>query len=212
MLLVNYLIFAAIEYYLTLKALNMFNFILFGPPGSGKGTQSVKVAEKYNLVHISTGDIFRKNIREKTALGLKVQSIIEKGELVPDSLLLEILEDALQQHSKANGFVFDGFPRTIQQANDLDALLARKNQTVSLVLALEVSDKEILSRLLKRAEIEGRKDDTIEVIENRIQVYNNQTQPLIDFYKTKKKFQSLHGIGGIEEIFSGICKFIDQQI
>jgi len=190
----------------------MFNFILFGPPGSGKGTQSVKIAEKYNLVHISTGDIFRKNIREKTALGLKVQSIIEKGELVPDSLLIEILEDALQQHPKAKGFVFDGFPRTIQQANDLDTLLARKNQTVSLVLALEVGDKEILTRLLKRAETEGRKDDTKEVIENRIQVYNNQTQPLIDFYKTKKKFQSLHGIGGIEEIFTGVCKFIDQQI
>lgn len=190
----------------------MFNFILFGPPGSGKGTQSVKVAEKYNLIHISTGDIFRKNIREKTALGLKVQSIIEKGELVPDSLLIEILEDALQQHSNAKGFVFDGFPRTIQQANDLDDLLAKKNQTVSLVLALEVSDIEILTRLLKRAETEGRKDDTKEVIENRIQVYNNQTQPLIDFYKNKKKFQSIHGIGGIDDIFSTICGIIDRKV
>ena len=165
----------------------MFNFILFGPPGSGKGTQSLKIAEKYNLVHISTGDIFRKNIREKTPLGLKVQSIIEKGELVPDSLLIEILEDALKQHSKAKGFVFDGFPRTTQQAHDLDAMLAKKNESVSLVLALEVGDDEILKRLLKRAEIEGRKDDTKEVIENRIQIYNNQTQPLIDFYKNKKK-------------------------
>ncbi len=190
----------------------MFNFILFGPPGSGKGTQSVKIAEKYNLVHISTGDIFRKNIREKTPLGLKVQSIIEKGELVSDALLIEILEDALNQHAKARGFVFDGFPRTIQQANDLDTLLSKKNESVSLVLSLEVGDDEILKRLLKRAEIEGRKDDTKDVIENRIQIYNNQTQPLIDFYKTKKKFQSLRGIGGIEEIFTGICKIIDQQI
>lgn len=189
----------------------MFNFILFGPPGSGKGTQSVKVAEKYNLVHISTGDIFRKNIREKTSLGLKVQAIIEKGELVPDSLLIEILEDALQQHSNGKGFVFDGFPRTIQQAHDLDKMLSKKNEAVSLVLALDVGDDEILKRLLKRAEIEGRKDDTKEVIENRIQIYNKQTQPLIDFYKAKKKFQALHGIGGIDDIFTGICKIIDQH-
>jgi adenylate kinase len=190
----------------------MFNFILFGPPGSGKGTQSVKIAEKYNLVHISTGDIFRKNIREKTPLGIKVQSIIEKGELVPDSLLIEILEDALQQHAKAKGFVFDGFPRTIQQAKDLDAMLARRKEAVSLVLALEVGDDEILKRLLKRAEIEGRKDDTQEVIANRIEVYNTQTQPLIDFYKNKKIFQSIHGLGGIDQIFTGICKLIDQHI
>ncbi len=190
----------------------MFNFILFGPPGSGKGTQSLKIAEKYNLVHISTGDIFRKNIREKTPLGLKVQVIIEKGELVPDALLIEILEDALQQHSKAKGFVFDGFPRTIQQAHDLDSMLGKNKESVSLVLALEVGDGEILKRLLKRAEIEGRKDDTKEVIENRIQIYNNQTQPLIDFYKNKKKFQSIQGIGGIDEIFKSICKIIDQHM
>jgi adenylate kinase len=190
----------------------MFNFILFGPPGSGKGTQSLKIAEKYNLVHISTGDIFRKNIREKTPLGLKVQAIIEKGELVPDALLIEILEDALQQHSKAKGFVFDGFPRTIQQAHDLDMMLGKNKESVSLVLALEVGDGEILKRLLKRAEIEGRKDDTKEVIENRIQIYNNQTQPLIDFYKNKKKFQSIQGIGGIDEIFKSICKIIDQHM
>lgn len=190
----------------------MFNFILFGPPGSGKGTQSLKIAEKYNLVHISTGDIFRKNIREKTPLGLKVQAIIEKGELVPDALLIEILEDALQKHSKAKGFVFDGFPRTIQQAHDLDSMLGKNKESVSLVLALEVGDGEILKRLLKRAEIEGRKDDTKEVIENRIQIYNNQTQPLIDFYKHKKKFQSIQGIGGIDEIFKSICKIIDQQM
>ncbi len=190
----------------------MFNFILFGPPGSGKGTQSLKIAEKYNLVHISTGDIFRKNIREKTPLGLKVQAIIEKGELVPDALLIEILEDTLQQYSKAKGFVFDGFPRTIQQAHDLDSMLGKKKESVSLVLALEVGDGEILKRLLKRAEIEGRKDDTKEVIANRIQIYNNQTQPLIDFYKNKKKFQSIQGIGGIDEIFISICKIIDRHI
>ena len=190
----------------------MFNFVLFGPPGSGKGTQSVKVAEKYNLAHISTGDIFRKNIREKTPLGMKVQGIIEKGELVPDELLIEILEDAMDSFENINGFVFDGFPRTLQQATDLDELLEKRGEEVSLVLALEVNDGEIIKRLLKRAEMEGRKDDTREVIENRIKVYNNQTQPLIDYYKDKGKFASVNGIGSIDEIFNAICKKIDEKI
>lgn len=189
----------------------MFNFILFGPPGSGKGTQSVKIAEKYNFAHISTGDIFRKNIREKTELGLKVQGIIEKGELVPDELLIEILENAIDQFKDVKGFVFDGFPRTIQQAMDLDMMLAKRKESVSLVLALEVNDDEILSRLLKRAEVEGRKDDTREVIENRINVYNKQTQPLIDFYKEKGKFISVEGIGSIDDIFKSICEIIDKR-
>jgi adenylate kinase len=190
----------------------MFNFILFGPPGSGKGTQSVKIAEKYNLAHISTGDIFRRNIREKTELGLKVQGIIEKGELVPDELLIEILEDAMDSFTGKTGYVFDGFPRTIQQAKDLDDLLEKRNDEVSLVLALEVNDQEIIKRLLKRAEIEGRKDDTREVIENRISVYNKETQPLIEFYKNNGKFQSVNGIGSVDEIFAEICKIIDQHI
>jgi len=189
----------------------MFNFILFGPPGSGKGTQSIKIAEKYSLAHISTGDIFRKNIREKTTLGIKVQSIIEKGELVPDELLIDILEDAMNQYKNVKGFVFDGFPRTIQQAKDLDVLMEKRNDEVSLVLALEVNDDEIIGRLLKRAELEGRKDDTKDVIENRIGIYNSQTQPLIDFYKNKGKFTSVNGIGGIDDIFNSICKAIDQN-
>jgi len=188
----------------------MFNFILFGPPGSGKGTQSVKIAKKYNLAHISTGDIFRKNIREKTVLGKKVQGIIEKGELVPDELLVAILADAIDSYKDVAGFVFDGFPRTIQQAYDLDTLLKTRNDEVSLVLALEVNDDEIIARLLKRAEIEGRKDDTREVIENRINVYNNQTQPLIDFYKKAGKFTSVNGIGSVDEIFDDICQHIDK--
>lgn len=190
----------------------MFNFILFGPPGSGKGTQSVKVAEKYNLAHISTGDIFRRNIREKTALGQKVQSIIEKGELVPDELLVEILEDAMDQFTGIEGFVFDGFPRTLQQADDLATILKKRNEQVSLVLALEVNDDEIITRLLKRAELEGRKDDTKEVIENRINVYNSQTQPLIDYYKQDGSFVSVDGIGSIDSIFNYICEQIDNKI
>jgi adenylate kinase len=190
----------------------MFNFILFGPPGSGKGTQSIRIAEKYNLTHISTGDIFRRNIREKTPLGIKVQSIIEKGELVPDELLIEILEDALNQAKGTGGFVFDGFPRTIRQADDLKGILLKKNQQVSLVLALEVNDTEIVTRLLKRAEVEGRKDDTRDVIENRINVYNKQTQPLIDYYTRNGTFTSVNGIGTIDEIFEAICKKIEARI
>ena len=187
----------------------MFNFILFGPPGSGKGTQSIKIAEKYNLAHISTGDIFRRNIKEKTELGIKVQSIIERGELVPDELLIDILDDAMNQVSGKDGFVFDGFPRTCQQARDMDILLSSKKESVSLVLSLDVNDKEILGRLLKRAELEGRKDDTKEVIENRLSIYNKQTQPLIKFYKEQNKFTSVNGIGSIEEIFNSICAAID---
>ncbi len=189
----------------------MFNFILFGPPGSGKGTQSIKIAEKHGFAHISTGDIFRKNIREKTELGLKVQGIIEKGELVPDELLIKILEDAMDQYPNVSGFVFDGFPRTTQQAHDLDMMLNKRDESVSLVLALEVNNDEILTRLLKRAELEGRKDDTKEVIENRINIYNDQTQPLIDFYTERGKFKSVEGIGGIDDIFKSICVIIDQH-
>ncbi|MCD4746895.1 MAG: adenylate kinase [Bacteroidales bacterium] len=190
----------------------MFNLIIFGPPGSGKGTQSIKIAEKYDLVHISTGDIFRKEIRGKTDIGLKVQSIIEKGELVPDDLLIEILESAMNKHINAKGFVFDGFPRTIRQADDLDQLMKKMNNDVTLVLALEVNDDEIISRLLKRAEIEGRKDDTREVIENRINIYNNQTKPLIDFYKKQDKFQAVYGVGSIDDIFNNLCKVIDKYM
>lgn len=189
----------------------MFNFILFGPPGSGKGTQSIKIAEKYNLAHISTGDIFRKNICEETELGLKVQGIIEKGELVPDELLVAILEDAMDSYQGVKGFVFDGFPRTIQQADDLGNILEKRNDSVSMVLALEVNDDEIIGRLLKRAELEGRKDDTKEVIENRISVYNSQTQPLIDYYQTKGKFHAVNGIGSIDSIFDAVCAKIDSK-
>lgn len=189
----------------------MFNFIIFGPPGSGKGTQATKIAEKYNLTHISTGDIFRKNIREKTELGIKVKNIIESGELVPDELLIDIMDDAMSLFSGNKGFVFDGFPRTCQQARDMDSLLAKKDNTVSLVLALDVNGDEIIGRLLKRAELEGRKDDTKEVIENRLSVYNNQTTPLINFYKEQNKFTSINGIGSIDEIFNTICSEIDNK-
>jgi adenylate kinase len=190
----------------------MFNLVLFGPPGSGKGTQSLRIAEKYSLVHISTGDIFRREIRNQTTLGLKVQGIIEKGELVPDDLLVDILRSALQQAGNPAGFVFDGFPRTIRQAEDLDRLLGETGQKVSLVLALDVDEEEIVTRLLKRAQAEGRKDDTEEVIRNRMKVYHNQTHPLMDYYRHQGKFQSVHGVGSIDDIFESICRAIEPAL
>ncbi len=190
----------------------MLNLILFGPPGSGKGTQSVRIAEKYGLVHISTGDIFRREIKNQSVLGLKVQSIIEKGELVPDELLVDILRSALNQAGHTAGFVFDGFPRTLRQASDLDALLGETAEVVSLVLALEVDEEEVVKRLLKRAQLEGRKDDTEEVIRNRMQVYHQQTSPLMDYYRKQGKFSAVQGVGSIEEIFASLCREIDRVI
>ncbi|MBE0639045.1 MAG: adenylate kinase [Bacteroidales bacterium] len=190
----------------------MLNLILFGPPGSGKGTQSLKIAEKYNLAHISTGDIFRSEIRNKTDLGLKVQSIIEKGELVPDDLLIEILESALNKLQEKAGYIFDGFPRTHRQAEDLDMLLKKRNDAVRLVIALEVDQDEVVKRLLNRARLEGRKDDTEEVILNRMAVYHKQTAPLIDFYVKQGKFKSVPGVGSIDDIFDSITEAINERI
>ncbi len=190
----------------------MFNLILFGPPGSGKGTQATKIAEKYGFAHVSTGEIFRSEMRNETPLGVKVKGIVESGELVPDEVLVEILEAGIAKHEDADGIIFDGYPRTLQQAKDMDTIMEKRNDTINLVLALEVDDEEIIKRLLKRAELEGRKDDTREVIENRIEVYNNQTQPLIDYYKEKGLFRSVNGIGTIDEIFESICREVDKAL
>jgi adenylate kinase len=186
----------------------MLNLIIFGPPGSGKGTQSLKLADKYKLVHISTGDIFRSEIKNKTELGLKVQGIIERGELVPDELLKDILRTALKRHPGASGFLFDGFPRTIQQAEDLESLMKELGSDITSVIALEVDDEEVVKRLLKRAEIEGRKDDTEDVIRNRLNVYKKQTTPLLEFYQKKSILGNVNGIGSIDTIFDSICRTI----
>jgi adenylate kinase len=186
----------------------MFNIIIFGPPGSGKGTQSIRLAEKYDLVHISTGDIFRSEIKAKSDLGLRVTSIIEAGELVPDELLVDLLRNAMQKHPGVDGFLFDGYPRTPRQADDLEDLLAEMNGSVNVVLALDVDDDELMGRLLKRAQIEGRKDDTAEVISNRLKVYHSQTRPLMDHYDAQGKLVSVHGVGSIEDIFDRLCEKI----
>lgn len=183
----------------------MYNIIIFGPPGSGKGTQSLKLAEKYKLTHISTGDIFRAEIKAGSELGLRVKSIIESGELVSDELLVDLLRSAMQKHPGTEGFLFDGYPRTIQQAHDLEELLNEVGGNVDIVLALDVPDNELMDRLLKRARTEGRKDDTEEVISNRLDVYHSQTRPLMDHYAAQGKMESVNGVGSIEEIFGRLC-------
>lgn len=187
----------------------MINLILFGPPGSGKGTQAVKIASKYGLKHVSTGDILRDQIKKQTSLGLKVQSIMEKGELVPDALLIEILDNVIAENIYTVGIIYDGFPRTINQASELDRLLIFKNTKVTAVLSLDVSDPEVVARLLKRAQIEGRKDDTEEVIKNRLNIYKKQTLPLLKYYEEKNKLNTINGVGEIEEIFNDLCKAIE---
>jgi len=189
----------------------MYNIIIFGPPGSGKGTQSAKLAEKYSLTHISTGDIFRAEIKAKSELGLRVQSVIEKGELVSDVLLVDLLRSAMLKHTGTEGFLFDGYPRTTQQAHDLEKLLGEMDGGVNVVLALDVHDDELMERLLKRVQIEGRKDDTAEVISNRLNVYHSQTKPLMDLYDAQGKMKSVQGLGSIDDIFDLLCEKINKD-
>lgn len=188
----------------------MLNIIIFGPPGSGKGTQSAKLAEKYRLTHISTGDIFRSEIKAESELGLRVQSIIEKGELVSDELLVDLLRSAMNKSKAEGGFLFDGYPRTLRQAHDLEILLTGVKGRVDHVLALDVPDEELMDRLLKRAKLEGRKDDTEEVIANRLHVYHSQTKPLMDHYEEQGKLSGINGVGSIDDIFEDLCKVIDK--
>jgi len=187
----------------------MFNLILFGPPGSGKGTQSIKLAEKYMLKHVSTGDILRSEVKNKTVLGIKAQAIMNTGELVPDDLLIEILHSVIDKNKNVKGFIFDGFPRTIVQAKALDQLMVKVNSGISKVVSLEVEDDEVVKRLLKRAEIEGRKDDNAETINNRLNVYKSQTCPLLEYYDEQKKLHKIVGLGSVESIFKSICSKLD---
>jgi len=189
----------------------MFNLILFGPPGSGKGTQSIKIAEKYGLEHISTGEIFRYEIKHKTEIGLKVKNVIESGELVTDELLLEVLQNELKKHKDIKGFIFDGYPRTLVQAGHLDDLMEEMNMKISYVISLDVHDDELISRLLLRAKETNRTDDTEEVIKQRLVVYNNQTKPLIDYYSKHGKLLTVPGVGSIDDIFNTIITKIDNH-
>ena len=183
----------------------MFNLILFGPPGAGKGTQAVRIAKKYNWVHVSTGDILRAEVSQGTPLGLKVQAVMEAGHLVSDKLLIEIMKSVLERHGEAGGFVFDGFPRTLNQAEELDKLLCGLNHSVKQVISLEVDEEELVKRLLKRAVDQGRLDDTEEVIKNRLVQYHTHTKPLQQYYRNKGIYTEVHGVGGIEDIFESLC-------
>ena len=190
----------------------MLNLVLFGPPGAGKGTQSENLINKYGLVHLSTGDIFRANIKGETELGKLAKSFIDKGDLVPDEVTIKMLESEVNKHQNPKGFIFDGFPRTSAQAEALDAFLSSKNTGVTLMLALEVEDEELKKRLLERGKVSGRSDDQDEtIIANRIKEYNAKTAPLKDFYTAQNKFVSVNGIGTIEEIAGRLYAAVDAQ-
>jgi len=189
----------------------MLNIVLFGPPGAGKGTQSTKLIEKYQLVHLSTGDILRSEIAAGTALGLKAKGLMDAGILVPDEVVIGMIDHKLSQDPNAKGFIFDGFPRTIPQAEALDSLLKQKGVAISAMIALEVEEKELIERLLIRGKSSGRPDDQNEVlIAQRVKEYNTKTAPVASFYKNQNKYFSVYGIGEIEEIFSKLCLVVDK--
>lgn len=190
----------------------MFNLILFGPPGSGKGTQSEKLISKYGLKHLSTGDLLRSEIAGQTPLGLEAKSFMDKGQLVPDEVVIGMISSALDANPEASGFLFDGFPRTEAQAEALDKLLKLKKTSIHLMLALEVSEEELVSRLLNRGKTSGRSDDTNEtVIRARIAEYHKKTSAVADYYKKFDKVKQVKGEGSIEEIFDSLCKEVDRK-
>jgi len=191
----------------------MFNLILFGPPGSGKGTQSDKLVDKYGLIHLSTGNLLREEISHKTPLGLEAKSFMDKGRLVPDEVVIGMIGTCLDNHKDAKGFLFDGFPRTVAQAQALDKLLELKKTGISAVLALDVGEDELVKRLLNRGKTSGRSDDSDEdVIRKRFSVYKDETTPVADHYKKAKKFQSIKGEGTVDEIFDAVSKVIDKKM
>jgi adenylate kinase len=189
----------------------MFNIILFGPPGSGKGTQSERLIAKYGLKHLSTGDLLRSEIASQSPLGLAAKSFMDKGQLVPDEVVIEMISAALDNNPQANGFLFDGFPRTNAQAEALDKLLHQKETPISVVLALQVGEAELVKRLLHRGLTSGRSDDTEEVIRARILEYEKKTAAVADHYKKFNKVAYVKGEGSIDEIFDSLSKEIDSR-
>jgi adenylate kinase len=191
----------------------MFNLILFGPPGSGKGTQSEKIVDRYGLIHLSTGNLLRQEIADKTALGIEAKSIMEKGHLVPDEVVIGMIDSSIEKHPDAKGFLFDGFPRTVAQAQALDNLLALRKTSINKVIALDVIEEELVNRLLKRGETSGRSDDNNEaIIRRRYAVYKKDTEPVAEYYKDQDKFVIIKGIGTIDEIFNAVANCIETEL
>ena len=191
----------------------MINIILFGPPGAGKGTQSIKLIEKYSLTHISTGDLFRKHLKEGTPLGKLAQDYMTKGNLVPDHVVIDMVDDKIKNSGDINGIIFDGFPRTTPQAEALDKLLVSKKSPIKVLIELVVPEDELKKRLAERAIKENRPDDAKpEVIANRISVYKAETVSVADYYKKQGKYSSVVGVGEIENIFGNLCVAIDKSL
>lgn len=189
---------------------SMLNIILFGPPGSGKGTQAANLVDKYDLLHISTGDLFRYEMSNDTELGLLAKSYIKKGELVPDEITIGMLKNKVNANPAAKGYIFDGFPRNIAQSEALDKFLAEKAQKVDILLQLDVDDDEIVARILNRGKTSGRSDDNDEsIIRNRISVYNEETAPVFDYYDQSGISNRIDGIGSLDEIFARLSEAID---
>lgn len=188
----------------------MLNIVLFGPPGAGKGTQSAKLIDRFGLVHLSTGDIFRYNIKNGTELGMLAKSYMDQGKLVPDEVTISMLESEVNKHPDSKGYIFDGFPRTRAQAQALDTFLQLHNTEISLMLALEVEEEELKKRLLLRGKDSGRADDVDPaIIQKRIDVYNNETMPVKDFYTEQGKYRGVNGVGSVEAIFEYLCSHIE---
>ena len=188
----------------------MLNIVIFGAPGSGKGTQSERIVEKYGIDHISTGDVLRAEIKNGTELGKTAKGYIDQGQLIPDELMIDILASVFDSFKDSKGVIFDGFPRTIAQAEALKKMLAERGQDVSVMVDLDVPEEELMVRLIKRGKDSGRADDNEETIKKRLHVYHSQTAPLIDWYKNEKKYQHINGLGTMEGIFAEICEAVDK--
>ncbi len=187
----------------------MLNIVIFGAPGSGKGTQSELIIKEYNLDHISTGDVLRSEMKNETELGKTAKEYIEKGQLVPDALIVDMLAKVLDSKENSKGVIFDGFPRTIPQAKALKAMLNERGTDVTVMLDLQVEEQELINRLLERGKISGRSDDNLETIKSRLEVYHNQTAPLVDYYIEDNKHVAIPGMGSIDEIFGRIKNAVD---
>jgi adenylate kinase len=191
----------------------MVNFLIFGPPGSGKGTQSVRLAAKFNLVHLSTGDMLRAEISDGTELGKKMSSIMARGELVPDEVVIEMIAAKIDTTKGAAGFLFDGFPRTVGQTIELEKMLGKRGMKLDLMLVLEVEHNELVSRLISRAELSGRPDDKDpSIIENRISVYKSKTEPIINYCREKRLYQPVDGMGTIDDIFIRLSDYMKKFV